>query len=271
MLGLGTVALKGVLTIGLLFVVGRFLLPRMFAQAARTKSPELFLAASLLVVIVASLATAAAGLSPIVGALIAGLLIAWYFFVPTVFSFAISERQALLTLAIYAVTSAVLGLALGLARRALDAAALSEARLARAAQESVHRIKNLIAVVQAIANKIGLAAEQYFIVQNIYRGWSLFGFVLIGALVANLLLALLLRGGGKPGALALVACACISLTLVVFFTWTYPANQATSNWTTIPADWEYLRRQWEYSHAANALVTFVAFCAVVLSVLTTRN
>ncbi|HBM73833.1 MAG TPA: sodium:proton exchanger, partial [Erythrobacter sp.] len=39
-------------------------------------SPELFLAASLLVVIGASLATAAVGLSPIVGALIAGLLIA---------------------------------------------------------------------------------------------------------------------------------------------------------------------------------------------------
>ncbi|MBB5709171.1 cation:proton antiporter [Sphingomonas xinjiangensis] len=66
----------GVMTVAVLFVGGRFLLPRMFAQAARTKSPELFLAASLLVVIVASLATAAAGLSPIVGALIAGLLIA---------------------------------------------------------------------------------------------------------------------------------------------------------------------------------------------------
>ena len=51
-------------------------LPRLFGQAARTKSPELFLAASLLVVIGASLATAAVGLSPIVGALIAGLLIA---------------------------------------------------------------------------------------------------------------------------------------------------------------------------------------------------
>lgn len=73
---LGLVALKGAITIAILFVAGRFLLPRMFAQAARTKSPELFLAASLLVVIVASLATSAAGLSPIVGALIAGLLIA---------------------------------------------------------------------------------------------------------------------------------------------------------------------------------------------------
>lgn len=59
-----------------LLAVGRFALPRLFAQAARTKSPELFLAASLLVVIGASLATGAVGLSPIVGALLAGLLIA---------------------------------------------------------------------------------------------------------------------------------------------------------------------------------------------------
>ncbi len=66
----------GVLTIAAMFIGGRFVLPRLFAQAARTKSPELFLAASLLVVIVASLATAAVGLSPIVGALLAGVLIA---------------------------------------------------------------------------------------------------------------------------------------------------------------------------------------------------
>jgi len=68
--------LYGGLVIMVLLVVGRLALPKLFGQAARTKSPELFLAASLLVVIGASLATAATGLSPIVGALIAGLLIA---------------------------------------------------------------------------------------------------------------------------------------------------------------------------------------------------
>jgi len=67
---------RGALTVAAMFIGGRFLLPRLFAQAARTKSPELFLAASLLVVIVASLATTAVGLSPIVGALLAGVLIA---------------------------------------------------------------------------------------------------------------------------------------------------------------------------------------------------
>lgn len=74
--GLAETLWRGGLVIAVLLIVGRFALPRLFAQAARTKSPELFLAASLLVVIGASLATALVGLSPIVGALIAGLLIA---------------------------------------------------------------------------------------------------------------------------------------------------------------------------------------------------
>lgn len=67
---------EGALVVAGLAIGGWLLLPRMFAQAARAKNPELFLAASLLVVIVAALATAAAGLSPIVGALLAGLMIA---------------------------------------------------------------------------------------------------------------------------------------------------------------------------------------------------
>jgi CPA2 family monovalent cation:H+ antiporter-2 len=70
------VFLKGMAVVAVLLVGGRFLLPPLFAQAARTKSPELFLAVSLLAVILASLATAAVGLSPIVGALVAGLVIA---------------------------------------------------------------------------------------------------------------------------------------------------------------------------------------------------
>jgi len=73
---MGLVLLKGGITVAVLLIGGRYALPPLFAQAARTKSPELFLAISLLVVILASIATSAAGLSPIVGALLAGLLIA---------------------------------------------------------------------------------------------------------------------------------------------------------------------------------------------------
>jgi len=74
--GLARVAVEGVMVIAAMLLVGRFVLPGLFAQAARTKSPELFLAISLLVVILAATVTAAVGLSPILGALIAGLIIA---------------------------------------------------------------------------------------------------------------------------------------------------------------------------------------------------
>ena len=59
-----------------MLLAGRAVLPRLFAQAARTKSPELFLSACLLVIIAASLITSAIGFSPVLGALIAGIVIA---------------------------------------------------------------------------------------------------------------------------------------------------------------------------------------------------
>jgi hypothetical protein len=91
--------------------------------------------------------------------------------------------------------------------------------------------------------------------------------VLFAALAATLVLALMLRRQRLPFALAFAAFLGIAATLVIFFTWTYPANVATSNWTLVPADWESLRRQWEYAHAVNALITFAAFCALVLATL----
>ena len=74
--GLGRVAIEGTLVIAAILLVGRFVLPALFAQAARSKKPELFLAISLLVVILAATVTASVGLSPILGALLAGLVIA---------------------------------------------------------------------------------------------------------------------------------------------------------------------------------------------------
>ena len=71
----GTLLLGGASALGLLFG-GRLLVPSLFAQAARTKNPEVFLAACLLVVIVASLVTSAIGFSAVLGALIAGIVIA---------------------------------------------------------------------------------------------------------------------------------------------------------------------------------------------------
>jgi len=72
---LATLSLDVLVVTGLL-LAGRFLLPPLFAQAARTKSPELFFSISLLVLMLSSLATARVGLGTSLGALLAGLLIA---------------------------------------------------------------------------------------------------------------------------------------------------------------------------------------------------
>jgi hypothetical protein len=119
-----------------------------------------------------------------------------------------------------------------------------------------------------LPNKIGLPQEAYFTVQNIYRGWALFGVVLFGALAANLVPTILLRHWRGPFVLALAGFVLIAATLAIFFIWTYPANQATNNWTMAPDNWTELRAQWEYAHAANAVLTFAALCCVVLSVQT---
>jgi CPA2 family monovalent cation:H+ antiporter-2 len=73
---MATTALLGIAVVGVILVAGRFALSPLFAQAARAKNPELFLAVSLLTVILSSILTGAVGLSPILGALLAGILIA---------------------------------------------------------------------------------------------------------------------------------------------------------------------------------------------------
>jgi hypothetical protein len=109
-----------------------------------------------------------------------------------------------------------------------------------------------------LPNKIKLADEAYFMVQNIYRGWAWFGIVLISALVADVALAYLWRGRRVAFTLVSIAAACMAATLAIFFIWTFPANQTTHNWTVTPENWASLRLQWETAHAANAVITFVA-------------
>lgn len=120
-----------------------------------------------------------------------------------------------------------------------------------------------------LPNKIDLPLDAYFTVQGIYRGWALFGFVLIPAMIVNGIVAVLLRS--TPRAFAACAALLLALNLAIFFAWTFPANQATANWTAPPPDWESLRTQREYSHAANAVLTFVALCSATLSALMSRD
>ncbi|MGZ8269254.1 MAG: DUF1772 domain-containing protein [Burkholderiales bacterium] len=122
-----------------------------------------------------------------------------------------------------------------------------------------------------LPNKIGLTRDEYLIVQQIYRGWALLGFVVFGALLSTLALALLARRRPREFRTALLAFLCLGGTQVVFWTFTYPANQATHNWTVLPENWMVLRSQWEYSHAASAILNLIALIALIYGSVTRRR
>lgn len=74
--GLGFAVGQALAAVAAIVALGRLVLRPLFRGVARTRSAELFVAACLLVVIATGLATAAAGLSMALGALIGGLLLA---------------------------------------------------------------------------------------------------------------------------------------------------------------------------------------------------
>jgi hypothetical protein len=123
----------------------------------------------------------------------------------------------------------------------------------------------------SLANKIGMSQQDYLVAQRAYDSWSLMGLVLIPAMLLNLLLAWLLRGERPAFYLVALGALCMASTLAIFFAFTYPANVATQNWTMAPANWERLRFNWEYSHAASALLNFSAFCLVALACIAPRR
>jgi ABC-type cobalamin transport system permease subunit len=118
-----------------------------------------------------------------------------------------------------------------------------------------------------LPNKIGLSHDDYLTVQQIYRGWALLGFVVAGALLSTLVLTIMVRKRPREFALTLGAFLCIVGAQAVFWTFTFPANQQTSNWTMLPENWMALRTQWEYSHAAGAVLNLIAFIVLIFSVL----
>lgn len=66
----------GLLAIGGIVIACRLAVPALFLQAARTRRPELFLAASLVVLIGSAATATSVGISPAIGALVAGVMLA---------------------------------------------------------------------------------------------------------------------------------------------------------------------------------------------------
>lgn len=118
-----------------------------------------------------------------------------------------------------------------------------------------------------LPNKIGMSGEHYFIVQRAYDGWNRLAYLLAVELFGMLGVAVLYRAEPRVLTPALVALACLLAAQATFWTWTFPANQATANWTVQPDNWEAWRRQWELSHLAGAGFQALAMAALVVAVL----
>jgi hypothetical protein len=113
-------------------------------------------------------------------------------------------------------------------------------------------------------NKISLPRTDYFIVQQIYRGWNQFAYLLLVQFASLCLLAAMAWGASQPPWPALMAIGCLLAAQAIFWIYTYPANVATRNWTVVPENWEQLRWQWEMSHATGAVFQFAGMCALLV-------
>lgn len=121
-----------------------------------------------------------------------------------------------------------------------------------------------------LPNKIGLARDDYFVVQGIYRGWSLLGIALLIQLI-SIVAVIVLALDRDVRTFGCVALICLIAAQVLFWTFTYPANVATDNWTKIPANWQFLRANWEYSHAAGAICQLAGMTALIMAALVRRR
>ena len=117
------------------------------------------------------------------------------------------------------------------------------------------------------ANKMALTPADYMSVQQIYAGWAYFGIAVVLALLTTLAHTIAVRRNRIAAVVSFASFVTLTGTQAIFWTWTYPVNVATQNWTKMPAGFEAARRQWEDSHAVAAVLAFAALLLLVGSAL----
>lgn len=106
--------------------------------------------------------------------------------------------------------------------------------------------------------------------ENLYALFGSVGAVFeIGAILTAFILAFLVRGRGQTFAWSLGGAVLLLVAFVSWIVFVADANSELAKWLTnpVPPDWTRTRNQWEYAHAANALIKIVAFSLLVISLL----
>ncbi len=123
----------------------------------------------------------------------------------------------------------------------------------------------LMAHLLELRVKINLSKENYQIVQGIYSGWQWLSIFELGAIVLTAIWTIFDRKLKNIFPLLLAALTCFIVSIGVFFIFTFPTNQETSNWTSLPYNWAELRKTWEYSHASRAILSLLGFSLLVMA------
>jgi hypothetical protein len=89
------------------------------------------------------------------------------------------------------------------------------------------------------------------------------------ALLSVVALSWRVRKRGSAFLLTAAAAVCQVVAMAIFLVFVQPANHTMAGWSldAIPSDWASWRDQWEYGHAARAVLETVGLAALVLSVL----
>ncbi len=106
--------------------------------------------------------------------------------------------------------------------------------------------------------------------QTLYGAFGTVGAAFeVGAVVSAVVLAILVRHRRPALGWTLLGAACLIVTHAAYWIWLAPVNATVSGLTleTLPVGWMALRDQWEYTHAARAVLQTVALVALVYSII----
>ena len=91
----------------------------------------------------------------------------------------------------------------------------------------------------------------------------------VGALISAIVLTILVRKRHPAFVWTLFGALFLAASHAAFWVWVAPVNEAMAPLTpeTLPANWMDLRNQWEYTHAARAVLQLIGLGALVFSLL----
>lgn len=118
--------------------------------------------------------------------------------------------------------------------------------------------------------RLGLQPSDYVMAQRLDHSALLVGVLGVLALAAAALHSFLVRGHAAAFAWSIVAVAGIAAGQIVFWSVAFPIISLTDSWTTVPDDFESIRRQWEYALAAAGALSFGALLALVRAIESSR-